>query len=682
MFRWLLSAVHDAVTAEVSTTEAAGLANAVGSTAVSFDRGLLPRTTAHQAGVTGLWGVIAYQLTATTQAFTEAGVRRLGGDALSTPHRRRAAVMAANVAVGAVGIAMQRGLPQYPEEPLRRAGTRAAGWRITMASVSGFAALAVDGVHDTVTNNHHERQVNALTTVVAGAAVASGMIVWRRRRAVAAGMVRDQYGAEVGAQVRPARAVVVGAGVATGLFVVSRGERQAAHGIAAVVRRATPGLAPYSRAIGHATMLSVVGAGAWRGLGAIKHRTEDAGEAVEQAYATKPDSPYVSGGPNSNEDAMTFGREGRRYVNMALSADEISAVTGRPAIDPIRAFVGLDSDVSPNSRAFRAMDELERLGGFGRSVLAVFFPTGTGYVNYVAAESLEYFTDGDVASVAIQYSVRPSFLSLDEVGTAWESNLSFLTALAWRLRAMPESERPRVVLFGESLGSQGGQDVFAKEGTKGFDLLGVDSALFIGTPFASKWRQSWLARPQEVDPDGIVVEVEGIEAFRRLPSTRRERARIVLLTHERDPIPKFGAPLIIQQPSWLGPPSTRPPGVPKEIMYIPGVTFLHTAVDLLNAEHVKPGEFEAYGHDYRKDIAEMVRAAYRLKVPYEVVERVEKALRERELQWAVKRGEAAAKVEASVREGLEGLGVDTSSVPSLTTPQREVAPDPFAAVPQ
>jgi len=178
-----------------------------------------------------------------------------------------------------------------------------------------------------------------------------------------------------------------------------------------------------------------------------------------------------------------------------------------------------------------------------------------------------------------------------------------------------------------------------------------------------------------------VVEVEGIEAFRALPTEQRERARIVLLTHMRDPIPKFGAPLIIQQPPWLGPPQTRPPGIPREITYSPGVTFLHTAVDLLNAERVMPGEFEAYGHDYRKDIAEMVRAAYRLQVADEVVERVEKALRERELQWAVKRGEVAAKVEASVREGLEGLGVDTSSVPSLTTPERDVAPDPYAAVP-
>jgi uncharacterized membrane protein len=634
----------------------------------------------HQAAVTGFWGIIAYELTATIQSYTEAGVRRLGGSGLSTSHQRRAAVMAANVGVGLAGVAMQRGLPQYPEEPLRRAAARTIGWRLTMASVSGFLALAADGVHDTVVDDHREREVNALGTVLAGAAVAGGMVAVRRRQALAGGMSRDQYGEEVHAsQVQPVRALATGAAVTSGLFAVSRTERFAARRIAAGISRAVPGLAPYSRAIGHSVMLGAVGAGAWRGLGAIKHSTEQAGEAVEEAYTTAPNSRYVSGGPASHEDATTFGREGRRYVNMALSAEEITSVTGRPALDPVRAFVGLDSDISPNSRAFRAMEELEALGGFERSVLAVFFPTGTGYVNYVAAESLEYFTDGDVASVAIQYSVRPSFLSLDEVGTAWESNLAFLTALAWRLRSMAPDQRPRVLLFGESLGSQGGQDVFAKEGTKGFELLGIDAALFIGTPFASKWRQAWLARPGEVDPDGMVVEVEGIEAWRALPEEQRERARVVLLTHERDPIPKFGAPLIIQCPSWLGPPEARPAGIPRETMFIPGVTFLHTAVDLLNAEHVRPGEFEAYGHDYRKDIAEMVRAAFRLDVADDVLERVEKALRERELAWALKRGEVAEKVEASFRGSLEGIGVDTSGLPSLTTAQRDVAPDPYAA---
>ena len=417
-----------------------------------------------------------------------------------------------------------------------------------------------------------------------------------------------------------------------------------------------------------------------RALAVVYGQTEQAGGAVERAYEEPPTSPFVSGGSNSGEDWRTFGREGRRHINMALTAEDIGRVIGRPAIDPIRAFVGLESDVSPNSRAYRAMEELDRLGAFERSAIAVFFPTGTGYVNYVAAEALEYYTAGDVASVSIQYSVRPSFLSLDRVGDAWESNLALLTALAWKLRSLPEGQRPRVLLFGESLGSLAGQDVFRREGTRGFDLLEVDRALFIGSPFFSKWRQNWLRDPRDIDPTGIVVEVQGIEEWNALPDEQRERARVVLLTHNQDPIPKFGAPLIVQEPAWMGPPEGRPPEIPRETIFVPGLTFLQVAVDMLNSEHVRPGTFESYGHDYRADLAQMVRVAYNLDVDAATVARVERALRARELQWAERRllSEKLDSAEKQVRATMESWGVDTGSVPNLVMPNRQVQEDPYA----
>ncbi len=43
-------------------------------------------------------------------------------------------------------------------------------------------------------------------------------------------------------------------------------------------------------------------------------------------------------------------------------------------------------------------------------------PTGTGYVNYAAVAILEFLTRGDCATIAMQYSARPSPLSLDRVG--------------------------------------------------------------------------------------------------------------------------------------------------------------------------------------------------------------------------------------------------------------------------
>jgi uncharacterized membrane protein len=45
----------------------------------------------------------------------------------------------------------------------------------------------------------------------------------------------------------------------------------------------------------------------------------------------------------------------------------------------------------------------------------VISPTGSGYVNYVAVEAAEYLTRGNIAAVTMQYSMRPSAMSLDRV---------------------------------------------------------------------------------------------------------------------------------------------------------------------------------------------------------------------------------------------------------------------------
>ena len=677
------SLLGSAVRSEITTVEAAGLANAVASISASFDRGLLARTTPQQAVATGFWGALTYGTTATTQAFIEAAVRRLGADRLDSSHGRRAATMLADAAAIAGGIAIQKALPQRDDEKLVRAGGRAVGWRLTVAGLSGFVALSVDGVHDTITDRYEEQSINAVATMMAGAAVAGGMYLWRQRRLIDTGVELDQFGQDVveSVAIQPARAVVVGLGVTTALVLMSRGEPALAHTAGQAITFVAPATEPYAAALGHALTLGGMTFAAAQGISRVYRMTETAGEAVERAYGDRPTSSYVSGGSRSAEDWDTFGREGRRYINMAITAAEIEAVTASPAIDPIRAYVGLGSDISPNRRAARAMTELEQLGAFDRKYIAVFFPTGTGYVNYVALESLEYFTGGNVASIAIQYSVRPSFLSLGEVGTARESNLLLLNRLAERFSGIPEDRRPKLLLFGESLGSLGGQEVLEPEGTDDLDHLKVHRALFIGTPYASKWRQRWQATPETVDPQGIVAEVQGIEEWRALPEEARRRTRVVLLTHNNDPIPKFGAPLIIQRPSWMGPPEERPPGVPRETFYVPGLTFLITAIDLLNADHVVPGTFEAYAHDYRKDLAEMVRAAYDLDVSDEALALVEVALRKREQEWAERRlfAETLDKAESQIRQAMANWGVDSSSVPRFVEPTRAVEPDPYAA---
>lgn len=91
-----------------------------------------------------------------------------------------------------------------------------------------------------------------------------------------------------------------------------------------------------------------------------------------------PASPLVSGGPGSPLDWQEMGRWGRSYVASGPTAAEISAFWGAQAVQPIRVYVGLNAADGPEARAQLAFDELVRLGGFGRAVLVVAMPTGSG----------------------------------------------------------------------------------------------------------------------------------------------------------------------------------------------------------------------------------------------------------------------------------------------------------------
>ena len=128
------------------------------------------------------------------------------------------------------------------------------------------------------------------------------------------------------------------------------------------------------------------------------------------------------------------------------------------------------------------MDELVRTGAFDRKVLCFASPTGSGYINYVMAEALEYLTLGDCAIATMQYSMLPSSMSLTRTGIAVEQNRDVMHAITGYLRGMPADKRPRFVLFGESLGALTMQDVWRRRTVEAMDRDFVHSSIFLGTP--------------------------------------------------------------------------------------------------------------------------------------------------------------------------------------------------------
>ena len=110
-----------------------------------------------------------------------------------------------------------------------------------------------------------------------------------------------------------------------------------------------------------------------------------------------------------------------------------------------------------------------------------------------------------MATVTLQYSRRPSPLSLGMIKAAREHNRLLWLRVLQRIRERP-GPRPRVVLTGESLGAHTSQDVFLHGGTLGLDASDIDRALWIGTPYGRKWMEQVTAEDRlDVDRTAVAV---------------------------------------------------------------------------------------------------------------------------------------------------------------------------------
>jgi uncharacterized membrane protein len=187
--------------------------------------------------------------------------------------------------------------------------------------------------------------------------------------------------------------------------------------------------------------------------------------------------PGLAGRPDRAEAATAevavVGKQAE-FLEVRRVADEIADVTGREALAPVRVAVPVTAGGTAE-RADRALDELADRGGLDRGVVLVALPTGSGWVNPAAVDALELLHAGDVATVTVQYDDRPSYQSsLSGGGTrAAEQADALLDGLEQAL-AGRAGERPRVVVYGESLGAVGGLQVQ--------DHPAVDATVWAGVP--------------------------------------------------------------------------------------------------------------------------------------------------------------------------------------------------------
>ncbi|WP_454195957.1 alpha/beta-hydrolase family protein [Nocardia sp. Marseille-Q1738] len=254
----------------------------------------------------------------------------------------------------------------------------------------------------------------------------------------------------------------------------------------------------------------------------------------------RPVSHNGSGSTASAVSWPSLGAEGRKFVSDA-------------PVRAVRVYVGVASAPDLDSRVALAIRELERSGGFTRSHLVITVPTGSGWIDANAVAGFDQRFDGDVALVGLQYSYLPSWATFvfgrDAAVTAARS---LFTAVENHLRGL--THKPKLYVYGQSLGALGGNAVFA------------DDADQDNRTCAALW-----AGP---------------------PANHVHRGGATVLANTSDPVIHWSLTQVWRAPDLTGARVDAP--VPQ---WLPLISFAQTTADLLAALDAPPGHGHRYGFD-------------------------------------------------------------------------------------
>lgn len=338
--------------------------------------------------------------------------------------------------------------------------------------------------------------------------------------------------------------------------------------------------------------------------------------ATEQFFSVSKDEirpdlvrPHVSertGGPGSPITWEDLGAYGTRFTALGLYQDGLEKLTGRPSKEPIRVYAGLGAGDDDHERALAVIRELERTNAMDRKALMVAPATGTGWVNPIAAQALELMFDGDTAIASAQYSDVPSAVQfVTDRDRVAEYGEELVTAIVDWWHLLPADHRPKLYIYGESLGTTAGESAFS--GIRDI-ASAVDGVLWMGPPNSNElWRDLVNRRDpgtREVAPEysgGMMVRFaqnsEDIAEWRResadkYPGVGWSGPRVLYVQHPSDPVVWWSPDLILRKPAWL----SETPGFDRSpaMSWMPFVTFWQVTLDLPRAAKVPDG----HGHNY------------------------------------------------------------------------------------
>ena len=391
--------------------------------------------------------------------------------------------------------------------------------------------------------------------------------------------------------------------VFVGLVALARVLRRFAGWVAKVLRRFIPArlTRPLAVVVVTLVVIGVLNGVIFRTFVAVSNAIFSVKDGTTTEGTVQPTASERSGSPSSLIGWNTLGRQGRDFVGVGPSVADITSFAGKPAMEPVRVYAGLQSAPTVTDRVNLAIKDLQRAGGFDRKALVVVTTTGTGWVDEASVDTVEYMYGGDTAIVAMQYSYLPSWISfLVDQSKAKEAGAALFNGVYDAWAKLPESSRPKLFAFGESLGTFGGETAFSGLA----DIRNRTSGIvFAGPPnFNTLWGQLVAGRdpgsPERlpVYQNGQTVRWAATPDDLGHPTSPWDNPRMVYLQHASDPVVWWSPNLLFSRPDWL----TEPRGadVSPSMRWIPWVTFWQVSADLAFSTGVPPGHGHVYKQEY------------------------------------------------------------------------------------
>ena len=312
----------------------------------------------------------------------------------------------------------------------------------------------------------------------------------------------------------------------------------------------------------------------------------------------EPQNPLATWSEDSLVPWNTLGSKGRDFISWVTSQEEFEIFYEQEeVIEPLRTYVWLNSAETLEERVDLLLEEMIRVDAFSRSYLILATPTWTGWIDPKSIAPLEILLRGDVATVWLQYSYLPSWLTLLSDYEAGEeaARKTFETIYAY-WSSLPEDERPDLYLHGLSLGSR-----YSENSSDIWDIVAdpYAGALWVWPTFSNDlWNRFTRQRNQWTSFFSPTFWDDSLVRFFTQFGTNADLSRdwgvfrTLYFQYPSDAVTFFDTQSFWRAPEWMN--YEFPPDISPELRFIPIVTFFQLLTDNFTATSTREGHSHTY----------------------------------------------------------------------------------------